>query len=228
MASLQSAATASSDRHRRIDRLIAAGMRRARPFAIAATALPGAWLVWQWGRLALGLPHALGPNPQEWTHIFTGRWAIGLLIATLSLTPTRQLTGLTAPLLYRRMLGLAAFFYALMHVVNYVVLDQFFAWGEIARDIAKRPYILAGLATFLTLVPLAATSTRAAVHRLGARRWQALHRLAYLALALASLHYLLQMKGLQPRPLIHAGLAGLVLGVRPLLAGRRMNRERKR
>ncbi len=211
---------------RRIDRALSAGLRRARPLAVAALSLPGLWLVWQWGRLAAGWPHGLGANPQEWTHVFTGRWAIGLLIATLALTPLRGLTGLSAPLLYRRMLGLAAFSYALLHLTNYIVLDQFFAWGEIGRDIAKRPYILAGLVAFLALVPLAATSTRAAVRRLGGRRWRALHRLAYLALAAASLHYLLQMKGLQPRPLIHAGLAALVLGLRPLLARREAFRAR--
>jgi methionine sulfoxide reductase heme-binding subunit len=130
----------------------------------------------------------LTANPIEYITLQTGWWALVLLMASLAVTPLRRITGRNQLIRFRRLLGLFAFFYATLHVLTYVLLDRFMEWGEIAGDILRRPYITVGFATFVLLVPLAATSTRSAVRRLG-RRWLLLHRLVYPAAALAVLHF---------------------------------------
>ncbi|MDH5785705.1 MAG: sulfoxide reductase heme-binding subunit YedZ, partial [Chromatiales bacterium] len=120
----------------------------------------------------------LGANPIETITRTLGDWALRLLLLTLTITPLRRLSGWGWPLRLRRMLGLFAFFYALLHLCSYLVLDQFFYWPEIWADIIKRPYITIGMVAFLLLIPLAITSTHKWMRRLG-RHWQRLHRLVY-------------------------------------------------
>lgn len=156
---------------------------RLRAVAFVLACLPLARLFY------LGAADELGANPVEFVIRSLGTWALVLLCVTLAITPLRWLSGWAWPLRLRRMAGLFCFFYALLHVGAYLGLDQWFDWAAIVEDIAKRPYITVGLAAFLLLLPLAATSTNAMVRRLGARNWQRLHRLVYAIALLAILHY---------------------------------------
>lgn len=146
-------------------------------------ALPFAWLVF-----AL-FSDGLGANPAEALQHATGLWALRFLCLTLAVTPLRIHTATPQLARFRRMLGLFVFFYASLHLITYLWFDMWFAWAEIATDITKRPFILVGFATWLTLLPLAFTSTNKMMKRLGARRWRRLHRLIYVAAALVTLHF---------------------------------------
>ncbi|MBA2557061.1 MAG: sulfoxide reductase heme-binding subunit YedZ, partial [Chloroflexi bacterium] len=115
-------------------------------------------------------------NPAEDVILTTGIWSLRFLLLTLAITPVRRLTGWNGVIQYRRMLGLFSFFYACLHVLSYVAFDRFFVVGEILADLAKRPFLTAGMAAFVLMVPLALTSTRGWIRSLG-RRWQLLHRL---------------------------------------------------
>lgn len=156
----------------------------------------------------------LGANPiEEITHR-TGDWTIRLLLGALAVTPLRRLTGWNGVIRFRRTLGLLAFTYATIHFLTWVVLDQGLflqgdALGYVLDDVAKRPYITVGFTAFVLLVPLAVTSTRGWVRRLG-RRWTALHRLVYVSAALGILHYLWLVKGEQLAPVWY-GLALVAL-----------------
>jgi len=133
---------------------------------------------------------------------------------TLSVTPVRRLTGWNWLIRLRRMLGLFAFFYACLHFFTYVGIDQFFDWRTIVADIAKRPYITVGFASFLLLIPLAVTSTNAMQRRLGGKRWQRLHRLVYVAAAGGVVHYLWLVKKDISQPLLYGLLLVVLLGMR--------------
>jgi sulfoxide reductase heme-binding subunit YedZ len=160
------------------------------------------------------LDDALGANPIEAITRDLGDWALRLLLVTLAVTPLRRWFELAWLLRLRRMLGLFAFFYALLHVSSYVVLDQFFDWNEILRDIIKRPFITVGFTAFVLLIPLAATSTNAMQRRLGGRRWQTLHRAVYAIGGLAVLHYWWMVKQDVSQPLVYALILSVLLGVR--------------
>jgi sulfoxide reductase heme-binding subunit YedZ len=133
-------------------------------------------------------PHGLSANPIDYITDTTGDWAISFLVISLSITPLRRISGWNEAIKLRRMLGLFAFFYAFLHLFTWVVLDKFFDWAWMGRDVLERPFITIGMATFLILSALALTSTKAAVRRLG-RKWQQLHRLVYLAAVLAVIHF---------------------------------------
>lgn len=163
--------------------------------------------------IVLGATGGLGANPIEFITRATGTWTLVGLLATLSVTPLRRLTGYAPLLRYRRMLGLFAFFYACLHFVTYLWLDQFFDPSAILRDIAKRPFITVGFAAFVLLIPLAATSTRAMMRRLG-RRWQQLHRLVYAVAVFGVLHYLWLVKKDVTQPLIYGSVLALLLLMR--------------
>lgn len=179
--------------------------------------LPLAWYGWgAW-------QDALGANPIEAVTRGFGTWTLNLLLVTLAVTPLRKLTGWHTLLRLRRMLGLFAFFYAALHLTTYLWFDQFFDWMAIARDILERPFITVGMAAFVLLVPLAATSNNAAIRKLGGRRWQALHRTVYAIAVLAVLHYSWMVKFDQTLPLLYAAILALLLGVRALWR----ERERK-
>jgi sulfoxide reductase heme-binding subunit YedZ len=169
----------------------------------------GPFLLLTWDAYA----QALGPNPVETVVHFTGIWTLRLLLVTLAITPLRRLTGRPWPLKLRRMLGLFAFFYASLHFAAYLVLDRSLAWEEILRDLTERPYITVGLAALMLMVPLAITSTRGWIRRLG-RRWRRLHRLIYLIAILGVLHFLWLVKADLREPLLYGGLLALLLAAR--------------
>jgi sulfoxide reductase heme-binding subunit YedZ len=170
--------------------------------------LPAAWLV------RAGFADALTADPVKYLTHVTGKTALALLAATLTLTPVRQLTGLGQLARVRRLIGLFAFCYATVHLLIYFVFDRGLVLAELGEDIAKRPYITVGFSAWTILVALAATSPLAMVRRLGGKRWQRLHRLVYLAVALVVLHFAwAQKKDLAPMlPFVGAILA--VLGLR--------------
>ena len=171
-----------------------------------ACATPALILAWR------AFSGTLGAEPVEALLHGTGDWALRLLLATLAVGPLRRWTGAAWLIRWRRPLGLWAFAYASAHALVYVGLDQFFDWGELLRDVAEHPQITLGMATWLLLLPLAATSTRAAQRRLG-RRWGRLHRLVYPAAVLAPAHFLLTVKAdfLEPGLYLAAALGLLAL-----------------
>ncbi len=145
----------------------------------------------------------LGANPFEVFTRSTGEWTLRFLLLTLAMTPLRQLTGSAWPLRLRRMLGLFTFFYVCVHLLTYIWLDHFFDWDEIWTDIVKRPYITIGMLAFTLLLPLAFTSTKKMMKRLG-KRWKSLHKLIYLIAVLGVLHFLLLVKADLREPIIYA------------------------
>ncbi len=174
------------------------------------------------GKLAWLASHqGLGANPIEKITHTTGYWTLSFLLLTLTATPLRALSGWLWPVRWRRMLGLFAFFYACLHFLTYLVLDQFFDWTAIVKDIAKRPYITVGFAAFVMLTPLAATSTNNMVRRLGGRRWKLLHRLVYLIGILGVVHFWWLVKKDITEPAQFAGVLTLLLGFRVVQAVRK-------
>ncbi len=153
----------------------------------------------------------LGANPAEALQLETGIWALRFLILSLAVTPIRRLTKWNGVIRFRRMLGLFAFFYACLHVLTYVVLDRYFDFSGIWEDVVERPFITAGMVAFAAMLPLAITSTKGWIRRLG-RRWQALHRLVYVSALAAAIHYLWKVKVMTGAPVIYALLVvGLLL-----------------
>jgi len=156
----------------------------------------------------------LGANPVETISYRTGDWVLNFLFITLAITPLRKITGWHWLLRFRRMLGLYVFFYVLLHFMTYIWLDRFFVFDEIGKDIVKRPYITVGFASFLLLIPLAVTSTNAMVRRLGAKRWQRLHKLIYVIAIGGVLHYLWLVKSDIVVPLTYALILSLLFILR--------------
>lgn len=159
----------------------------------------------------------LGVNPVETLTHETGQWSLRLLLASLAITPVRRLTGWNRVIVFRRMLGLFAFFYAILHLSVWVVFDHYFTVSTMAEDIAKRPFITMGTIALLLMVPLALTSTKGAIRRMG-RRWQTLHRLVYVSAAAAVVHFIWKEKVLIDETLVYAGVLALLLGVRLFFA----------
>jgi len=176
----------------------------AKPATFAVCLAPALWLAFRAysGRLSV--------NPIEDITLTTGIWALRFLVISLAITPLRRISGWNLLIQYRRMLGLFAFFYATLHVATYVVLDLFFAWHLILADIAKRPFITAGMVAFLAMVPLALTSTRGWIRRLG-RRWQLLHRLVYVSAIAAAIHYLWKVKVVIGSPVYYGAIVAALL-----------------
>ena len=166
-------------------------------------------------RLAiLGFNDALTANPIEFITRSTGTWTLVFLLITLAVTPLRRALGLPWLLRLRRMLGLYAFFYGCLHFLTYIWLDQFFDLAAIVRDIVKRPFITMGFTAFVLMLPLAFTSTNAMVRRLGAARWQRLHRLIYAISVAGVVHYWWLVKRDVTQPLIYALLLAVLLLLR--------------
>jgi sulfoxide reductase heme-binding subunit YedZ len=184
-------------------------LRAVKPLVFLAGLTPFLWLAFR------ALTDRLTANPIEDVTLTTGIWALRFLLATLAISPIRRITGWHRIIQYRRMLGLFAFFYATLHLLIYVVLDQGLAFEYILPDIVKRPYITAGMTAFALMVPLAITSTRGWIRRLG-RKWQALHRLVYVSAMAACLHFLWKVKVPIGEPVYYAVLLGVLLGVRVL------------
>jgi sulfoxide reductase heme-binding subunit YedZ len=184
-----------------------AGRRALGIVIVAACLAPALRLAWQ---AAFG---DLGANPIETVEHATGAWALRLLLATLAVTPLRRLAGWQAIATQRRTLGMFAFAYVVAHFFTWSVLDNELEWASIVEDIAKRPFVTVGFTAFVLLIPLAATSTRASIKRLG-KRWAKLHRLVYVAAALGVLHFFwLVKKDLRP-PLVYAAVLAVLLGLR--------------
>ena len=181
--------------------------RAIKPFVFALALVPAALLV------RAGVNGTLGVNPAETLQLETGVWALRFLLLTLTITPLRRLTGWNRAIRYRRMLGLFAFFYAFAHFLTYLVLDQFFAFDLMLKDIVKRPFITAGMTAFVLMIPLAMTSTRGWIRRLG-RRWQALHRLIYLSAIAGAVHYLWKVKVIAGPPVYYAVAVAALLAFR--------------
>ena len=163
----------------------------------------------------------LGANPIAEALNELGLTALVLLVASLACTPLREVLGWTWTIALRRMLGLLAFFYACLHAATYSVLDQGLDLGAIVDDVTERPFILAGFTAFLLLIPLAATSTAAAVRRLGFPRWKRLHRLAYAAGTLACIHFFLRVKKDASEPAVYGAILAALLLARLVLWLRR-------
>jgi sulfoxide reductase heme-binding subunit YedZ len=171
--------------------------------------------------VADGIGGRLGANPIEAITHTTGDWCLRFLLAALAVTPVRRLTGWRRLAPHRRTLGLFAFFYACLHLSTYIGLDHFFDWKTVLEDVIKRPYVTAGFTGFLCLLPLAITSTRGWMRRLG-RRWVQLHRLAYVAGVAGIVHYIWLTKADLLLPLVHAAILTALFGARlwRLYAGR--------
>lgn len=186
--------------------------RWAKPVVFLLCLAPLFWLV---GR---ALTDGLGANPIEALIRFIGDWALRFLLIALAVTPLRQILGWPGLARFRRMLGLFAFFYVMVHLTTYVGVDQFFDWSAIGREIVKRRYITIGMAAVVLLVPLAVTSTDAMVRRLGGRRWRTLHKLVYIIGPLGVVHHWMMVKKDLTEPMIHAAILIALLGWRVLAA----------
>jgi sulfoxide reductase heme-binding subunit YedZ len=169
------------------------------------------------GQLAYRAYNAdLGANPIDTITRFTGSWALIFLLSSLAVTPLRRITGWNELIKFRRMLGLYAFFYALLHFSTFVGLDHFFDLNRIAKDIVKRPYVTAGFTAFVMMIPLALTSTARMIRRLG-KRWQQLHRLVYFAAIAGVIHFYWLAKADISRPVQYGIVLTLLLGYRLLV-----------
>src|SRR6478609_509883 len=174
-----------------------------------------------------GFHDGLGANPIDVITRTTGRWTLTFLLITLSVTPVRKLSSLTWLIRFRRMLGLFAFFYGSLHLMTYVWLDKFFNVHEMLHDIAKRRFITAGMTAFTLMIPLALTSTKWSIRRLG-KRWQMLHRLIYFSAAAGVIHYIWLVKADLKKPLEYAAVLGVMLVYRVVawLVGRKATSKR--
>ena len=156
----------------------------------------------------------LGANPIELITRSLGTWALVFLLITLTITPLRKLTGWTWLIKLRRMAGLFAFFYASLHFITYIWLDQFFDLSAMYKDVIKRPFITFGFAAFILLIPLALTSTNAVMKKMGGKNWQFLHRLVYAIALLGVLHYWWLVKKDLTQPIIYSAVLAVLLGYR--------------
>lgn len=187
---------------------------RGKALVFVGCLIPLAYVAWKFWR------DALGANPIRELEIETGLWTLRMLAVTLAVTPVRRMTGWNWLAKYRRMLGLFTFFYATVHLSMWTGVDWFFAWGDMWGEIVKHKYILIGMLTWLTMVPLALTSNAASVRRLG-KRWATLHRLAYVAAVTGTIHYLWAVKKDTFFPLVYLGVFATLLGYRVIFARRR-------
>ena len=187
-----------------------AAIRVLKPALYVAAVLPLAWIVF-----ALATGRVTGDEVKFIQHV-TGDTVLTTLLLTLCVTPIRRLTGWNPIIRLRRQIGLTAFWYAVLHLLTYLVFDQSLSVAEIGEDVAKHPWVLVGFTSFLLLVPLAVTSTAGWVRRLGGKRWQRLHRLIYPAAVGGVLHYLWLVKKDVSAPLYYAAALALILVTRVL------------
>ena len=198
---------------------------RLKPLVFVVCLVPAGLLAWNayvvvTGPSGGGLTD-LGANPIRALQIRTGLWTIRFLAITLAITPARQLFNLGALAKYRRMLGLFTFFYALLHMTVWTAVDWYFDWAAMWGEVIKHKYIFVGMATFLMLIPLAATSTNWAVRKLGGATWVKLHRLVYVIAVTATVHYLWAVKKDTLFPLAYFATFLTLLGYRVFFMLRR-------
>ena len=184
--------------------------RFAKPVVFMVALMPAVWLV------VAAATDQLGANPAEALVRSTGDWTLRMLCIVLAITPVRVVSGITALAKFRRMTGLFVYFYAVLHLLAYSGFDMGFDVADIAKDIAKRPFILVGFTSFVLLTPLAATSFNRAIRTLGAKRWQALHRVVYAIAGLAILHFFWMRAGKNnfAEVAVYAAILGSLLGWR--------------
>lgn len=182
--------------------------RLSKPAVFLTCLVPAGILVWR------GFHAGLGANPIEFITHSTGNWTLIFLLITLSVTPLRKLTRQYWLINFRRMFGLFAFFYGTLHLMTYVWLDKFFDVHEMLKDIAKRRFITAGMTAFVLMLPLALTSSRWAIRKLGGKRWQILHRLIYFSAAAGVIHYIWLVKADLRKPLEFAAVLGVLIAYR--------------
>ena len=182
----------------------------AKPLVFLLSLLPFAWLLY--GAFTDGL----GANPAEHLIRSTGDWTLRFICIVLAVTPLRVMTKTNALARFRRMLGLFAYFYVVVHLLSYSLFDMGFDIPEIAKDIAKRPFLLVGFTAFVLLTPLAATSFNRAIKALGAKRWQTLHKLVYAIACLGLLHFFWMRAGKNnfAEVFVYAAIIAMLLGWR--------------
>jgi sulfoxide reductase heme-binding subunit YedZ len=182
----------------------------AKPVVFALCLLPFAWLFYG------ALTNGLGANPAEYLIRSAGDWTLRFICIVLAVTPLRVVTKTNGLARFRRMLGLFAYFYVVVHLLSYSWFDMGFEVQDIAKDIAKRPFILVGFSAFVLLTPLAATSFNRAIKAMGAKRWQALHKLVYVIAGLGLLHFFWMRAGKNnfAEVFVYAGIIAVLLGWR--------------
>ena len=180
-------------------------LRYLKPAVFLACLAPLGWLVWR------ALHAQLGANPIETITHSTGDCTLTFLLITLSVTPLRKLTRQYWLINFRRMLGLFAFFYGTLHLMTWVWLDKFFDVHEMLADVVKRRFITAGMTAFALMIPLALTSTKWSIRRLGGKRWQLLHRLIYFSAAAGVIHYIWLVKADLKKPLEYAAVLAVLM-----------------
>lgn len=183
-------------------------IRKAKPIVFLLCLLPLARIAWK------GVAGELGANPIEVITHSTGIWTLILLLVTLSITPLRKMLSQPWLIRFRRMFGLFAFFYGTLHFLTYVWLDKFFDWNDITKDVYKRPFITVGFTAFVLMIPLAVTSTRKWIQRLGGKRWNLLHRLVYVSATAGAVHFYWLVKKDVTRPVMHGSVLVILLGYR--------------
>lgn len=175
-----------------------------KPVVFALCLVPAARLVVD------ALRSQLGANPIEMITHETGDWTMILIMATLAITPLRRITGVNAFISFRRMIGLFAFFYGTLHFFTYIWLDKFFDLHEIVKDVYKRPFITAGFTAFVLMIPLAVTSTKGWIRRLG-KKWTMLHRLIYFSATAGVVHYIWLVKKDEAKPFFYATILAVLM-----------------
>jgi len=207
-----------------------------KPLTFWALALPGLWLAVEWYLLLTGGAHSLGFNPIEKTHRFLGDTALRIVLISLAVSPVRDLTRWLPIMKIRRRIGVAAFWYALLHVLAYLGLDLFLAagqslvgmWAGLWNDVVERIYITLGMIAFLALIPLAATSFDSIVSRLGSAVWQRLHYSIYPLTIIAVFHYGFMVKGNQIGPWLHGAALAILLAWRFWKSVQRFRKDQNR
>lgn len=193
-------------------------LKAIKPFLFIVCLVPFGLLVWN------VFTENLGANPVEAITHTTGDWTLRFLLITLAVTPLRKLFGFNKLLIYRRMLGLYAFFYACLHFLTYFVLDLSLMFEDVVDDVLERPYITIGFTAFLMLIPLAATSTNNMMRRLG-KNWVKLHKMVYIIATLGVIHYLWLVKADLLEPGIYAAALLVLLGVRVYFSRSQLNKN---
>ncbi len=188
----------------------------AKPILFVICLLPFAWLAWNVLQAQMGNANVLGANPAEYLIRATGDWTLRFICIVLAVTPLRVISNTPTLARFRRMLGLFAYFYVVVHLLSYSGFDMGFDVADIAKDIAKRPFILVGFAAFVLLTPLAATSFNAAIKAMGAKRWQTLHKLVYVIAGLGLLHFFWMRSGKNnfAEVFVYAAIIAALLGWR--------------
>jgi sulfoxide reductase heme-binding subunit YedZ len=191
--------------------LRAFGRHWLKPLTLAALVAPFAWLAYQWILMLNGLPNDMGWNVGQWTHRYLGDTAIRVLLVTLAISPIRDITGWAPIAIIRRRVGLAAFFYALLHLLAYFWLDRNWSIPGLIEDVTLRTYIMLGMAALTLMIPLAITSNNTSIRKLGRKVWDRIHWLVFPAAILAIGHNLLMVKSIEGDPTIHAVILAVLL-----------------